>query len=399
MLFFLLFSSKVSASETQEKLDRAREAARQTQGAIDSNQDTIDLLSGTHSALEGQLSELNSRLAGISAELNDLDERIGAKEDEIGSTQKDLEETQELLKQTQEDLADAENRHREQYEAMKQRVRFLYEKGQRYYLEILLEADTFGDYLNRKSYIEKMSAYDQRMLEEYRKTAEDIAKRKAQIEEEEKALKEQQELLEKEQEELQGLRGDQLSRQNEVHGLVSQTAGSISLTKEQLSDAHAAADALKEQLEQQNREISALEKQLEEERRLQALSDASVWRDISQVEFAEGDRYLLANLIYCEAGNQPYEGQVAVGAVVINRLLSGAFPNTISGVIYQSWQFEPAATGRLAIALAKDEATPACYEAADAAMQGQTTVADCLFFRTPIPQITPRYTIGGHIFY
>ncbi len=56
-------------------------------------------------------------------------------------------------------------------------------------------------------------------------------------------------------------------------------------------------------------------------------------------------RKLLAALIYCEAGNQPYEGQVAVGAVVMNRVRSGSYPNTISEVIYQSGQFGPAMTG------------------------------------------------------
>ena len=57
---------------------------------------------------------------------------------------------------------------------------------------------------------------------------------------------------------------------------------------------------------------------------------------------------LLGALIYCEAGNQPYEGMVAVGAVVMNRVKSGAYPNTIHSVIYASGQFTPALTGKVA---------------------------------------------------
>ena len=53
----------------------------------------------------------------------------------------------------------------------------------------------------------------------------------------------------------------------------------------------------------------------------------------------EADQRLLAALIFCEAGNQPYEGQVAVGAVVMNRVNSGAYPGSIREVIYQSGQF------------------------------------------------------------
>ncbi len=114
--------------------------------------------------------------------------------------------------------------------------------------------------------------------------------------------------------------------------------------------------------------------------------------------FADGDRYLLANLIYCEAGGEPYAGQVAVGAVVINRLLSSKFPDTITGVIYQNKQFSPVASGRLALALANNKATAACYQAADEAMAGVSNVGDCYFFRTPIEGLT-GISIGGHIFY
>ena len=50
---------------------------------------------------------------------------------------------------------------------------------------------------------------------------------------------------------------------------------------------------------------------------------------------------LLAALIYCEAGNQPYKGKVAVGSVVLNRMNSKRFPNTLEGVIYQRGQYSP----------------------------------------------------------
>lgn len=114
--------------------------------------------------------------------------------------------------------------------------------------------------------------------------------------------------------------------------------------------------------------------------------------------FAENDRYLLANLIYCEAGGEPYAGQVAVGSVVINRVLSSKFPDTVAGVIYQNRQFSPVASGRLALALGENRATEKCYKAADEAMSGVTNVGNCVFFRTPIEGLT-GISIGGHIFY
>ena len=56
---------------------------------------------------------------------------------------------------------------------------------------------------------------------------------------------------------------------------------------------------------------------------------------------------LLSSIIYCEAGWEPYSGKVAVGAVIMNRVKSSAFPNTIKSVIYQKNQFSPASSGAL----------------------------------------------------
>ena len=374
-----------ATQETQEALDKARREASQTQQAIDENQDTLDDLQGVQSGLSGQLSSLNSQLSDITSNLAEISAKISDKKDEISAKQEEIQKTQKQLD-------DAVAAQEEQYRSMKERIRFLYERGNKYYLEILLQAGSYGELLNRSSYIQELNDYDAKALEKYKKTAKEIQKRKDELQEE-------QDVLNQQQNELEELHTQASSKAEQVSGLVSQTAGSLNVANAQISSAQDAADALQNQLDSQNATVSALEKQLAEEKRLQELSNASTWRNISDIAFEEGDRYLLANLIYCEAGGEPYDGQVAVGAVVMNRVMSGAFPGTVSGVIYQKWQFEPAMTGRLALALSENRATDSCYRAADAAMAGQTTVGDCLFFRTPIPQISPKYTIGGHIFY
>lgn len=92
------------------------------------------------------------------------------------------------------------------------------------------------------------------------------------------------------------------------------------------------------------------------------------------------DEMLLAALIQCEAGNQPYEGQVAVGAVVMNRVKCPAYPNTIVGVIYASGQFSPARYGMIED-LALKGVKESCILAARAAMAGETTVGNAMNFR------------------
>ncbi len=107
------------------------------------------------------------------------------------------------------------------------------------------------------------------------------------------------------------------------------------------------------------------------------------------------DTSLLAALIYCEAGNQSYDGMVAVGAVVMNRVNSPSFPNSISEVIYQSGQFTPASSGGLASALANGVPS-ACYDAAAAAINGENPIGSALYFNTGSGKGTK---LGDHQFY
>lgn len=89
---------------------------------------------------------------------------------------------------------------------------------------------------------------------------------------------------------------------------------------------------------------------------------------------------LLAALIHCEAGGEPYEGQLAVGAVVMNRVRSSAFPNTIREVIYASGQFTPALTGKLE-EVYNSATCESCYKAAQESVAGNTNVGDAKYFR------------------
>ncbi len=107
------------------------------------------------------------------------------------------------------------------------------------------------------------------------------------------------------------------------------------------------------------------------------------------------DTSLLAALIYCEAGNQSYDGMVAVGAVVMNRVYSSSFPNSISEVIYQSGQFTPASSGSLASALANGVPS-ACYDAAVAAINGENPIGSALYFNTGSGK---GVKLGDHQFY
>ena len=101
----------------------------------------------------------------------------------------------------------------------------------------------------------------------------------------------------------------------------------------------------------------------------------------STVSAGSGDLAMLAALIECEAGGESYTGKVAVGAVVLNRVRSGSFPNSISEVIYQSGQFSPVSSGKFQNVLSRG-ARSDCYEAAAAALAGENPVGNCLYFNS-----------------
>ena len=109
------------------------------------------------------------------------------------------------------------------------------------------------------------------------------------------------------------------------------------------------------------------------------------------------DAQLLAALIQCEAGGESYEGQLAVGAVVINRVRSGSYPSTISGVIYASGQFGPAGTGKVASLLSSGNIKNSCLQAANEAINGITNVGNATHFRRAGNR--EGIVIGNHVFW
>lgn len=382
---FALAAPVYATEETKNKLNQAQEEKKETENQLTDTKNQIQTMNQEKDSLNGTLNKLNTQLTEVSDNLSDLEDQIDAKQEEIDTTLAEIEATKQSVEEAK---ATVEN----QYETMKRQFRFIYERGDSLYMELIFSSKTFGSALNKLDYMEQLSRYQKKLLTQYRQA-------QADLEEQQRLLEEQEARLQDEQDELNEYRVQVQAEQSKISGMVSSTSNSIKSYTNQISQAEANAQSYEEQIKQKEKEIEELKKQLAEEERLIALAAKSSWRDLSQITFAEGDRYLLANLIYCEAGSEPFEGKVAVGAVVMNRLMSSVYPDTVVGVIYQNKQFSPVASGRLALALADGRATHACYDAADAAMKGQTPVSNCLYFRTPIEQVTPRYVIGGHIFY
>lgn len=123
----------------------------------------------------------------------------------------------------------------------------------------------------------------------------------------------------------------------------------------------------------------------------------SARQNMGAIPACTDDLTLLAALIQCEAGNEIYEGQVAVGAVVVNRVRSGAYPNTLYDVIFASGQFGPAGSGMLSRLLQSGNVKASCMNAAAEALSGVTNVGGAVHFRRAGSH--DGIVIGNHVFW
>lgn len=367
-VLFMTAAADIPAS-TYTQLQDAQGDKEEAENGIDNTQSNLNELNTEKADLQTYLDKLNGQLNQASGELTHIERLIEEKEVEIEDIKAALEKAKK----------DAE----EQYEAMKERIQFMYERGNAAYLELFFSSESFGDFLNKSEYVEKLTEYDRRMLENYVNLQEQIAW-------------DEQTLID-EKDALDVLLTDAVEKKEEISGLVKETSASMADYEDQISEKEKELLEYEKQLRESENNIATLQAKLEEEMKLSQQAAAAGFTDLSQIAFEAGDIDLLAAIIECEAGGEPYTGKVAVGNVVMNRVKSAVFPNTVLEVIYQNRQFSPVGSGRFAIVLARG-ANAECYQAAQDAMAGAAPVGNCLFFRTPIPGLTGMQ-IGGHIFY
>ncbi len=370
LVLLCVSATTVYATVTQDDINDAKEQVENLQQQVDQAEKELDAHNDKKDKLEGDLKNLNTNLQTLAAEIGELEEQITDKQGEIEVTTAELDA--------------AIKRSDKQYEDMKLRIQYMYENGNTSVLTMFLEADSMSDFLNQAEYVASINTYDREKLDEYQQLQEEIAEKKA--------------LLEEEERELLALKDDMEEKRSEVNTLIAATEKNISTTKTEIAN----AEAEKKELEEQLKQWEQLERELEAQKLQQ---DLALWEEIQNMDGdwasgaytpAEGEAYLLAAIIQCEAWGEPYEGKLAVGSVIMNRIAHPKFPSTLTEVVYQKNQFAPVASGRLAYRL-QAGVVDDCKRAAIEVLNGNIT-NNCLFFRTVIPGIDGTI-IGNHIFY
>ena len=139
---------------------------------------SVDDLKENKAAKESEVSSLQDQLTDIMSKLGDLEESLIEKGEEITKAEEDLKEAQE--------------KEQEQYEAMKKRIKFMYEEGDTTALETLVTAENFSDLVNKAEYVQNVHTYDRKQLEEYIETKQQIADLKTTLEDEQKNMESMQ---------------------------------------------------------------------------------------------------------------------------------------------------------------------------------------------------------------
>lgn len=373
LLCLILSMAFVSHAETtQDKLNDTASKIDELEQQKQEKEEELEKLNQYKSNLSGELGELDTQLYSISAALDELEQELSELDIQIAEKEAGIEEM--------------EKKSREQYENMKKRIKYTYENGQDSVLEILFDSKSISDFLNRSEYAAAITNYDRNMLDLYVETLHAI--------EDEKAL------LEEKQQKVEALKKEKEQKQEEVNELIEEKKAKINAAQGQISDAESAIEGYDAEIEKQKAYEEELEKQKakEDAARLEEIRRQEKAENLknTKVTPAEGDEALLAALIECEAGGESYEGKLAVGSVVMNRVASSYFPNTVVGVIYQTGQFSPVASGRFATVLARG-AGSSSVKAASEVLGGKRTI-NALYFRTNNGLIDGT-VIGNHVFY
>lgn len=172
--------------ESQKAVDQANQDKKNLQSGLSGIKDLLKSLESAKGNLEDYVTRLDANLAELASRIDELNALLDEKEAEI--------------KTKKEELDAAKQQEEEQYAAMKKRIKFMYEKGSASYLEMILSAESFTEFLNKAEFINKISEYDRTKLDEYIATKESIAEQEAQLELEQQALEQVKASIAEEQE-------------------------------------------------------------------------------------------------------------------------------------------------------------------------------------------------------
>ena len=246
----LLLDTQPVRAVTNDSIQQKEAEIKDAKKEVDKLKSSLTDVEAVKKKLEQSKSDLDAYIMQLDGELTDIQEKIAQYNTMIT-------EKQEQIEVTTEELNEAVRQQEDQYEAMKKRIQFMYEKGDTFYLELLFTSTGFSDMINKADYIEALTRYDRQKLDEYAETTEMVQLCKEQLEAEKEVLDEARLAVEEEE--------------ANVSSLLDEKAQQLSAVTSDISNQEEAIKAYEDMIAQQNAEIAALEKAVAEEKaRLEA---------------------------------------------------------------------------------------------------------------------------------
>lgn len=249
LIFCMQPVCNVQATE-ESNLSEAQQEKKTLENDLQKAKELIDSLKGSKEDIQSEVEKLDKQLNEISGKVKEFESRLSKKRQEIADTESALNKAKEQEKK--------------QYRNMKKRIQFMYENGQTSYVEMLLSADSFTDFLNAVEYITQISQYDRKMLKEYQNMQVTIA--------------DTQKTLETDYASLQSLQAKVQEEKQAVAALESAKKGELNDVADDLTDAQTVAKAYEAEIQAQNEviaQIQAAQKRAAEQQAAQQQAQAA----------------------------------------------------------------------------------------------------------------------------
>lgn len=232
-----------SIKQKEAEINKAKEEKKALQNGLTNVKEIKKQLEKSKAELASYVEELDAELVSIQNKINDLKNLIAEKEEEIAQKTEELEEALRV--------------QQAQYEAMKARIKFMYEKGDNLSLELLFGSESFGDMLSKAEYIEMLSAYDRKMLDEYVAYAEYVALCKEELEEEKTVLDEAKAAVEEEEASLNELIANKEQEMYKVSGDIQSKEAAIQEYEADIAEQNDAIKALEAAVAEERKRLAA----------------------------------------------------------------------------------------------------------------------------------------------
>lgn len=201
----LLLAASLSAAALPAYANQEIEDSKQK---IEENKEKISEIEAEKSAVEAKLSELSALKSDTAAYIEKLDQELAQLGNQISELETQMTAKSAEIEVTKEELAAAKVTEEEQYASMKLRIKYMYEQGNTNFLDLLFEAESLSDMLNRAEYIQKVSEYDRRKLDEFAAIREAIAATEVRLTEEYAELESLKNQAEAKQDSVETLQAD-----------------------------------------------------------------------------------------------------------------------------------------------------------------------------------------------